>query len=170
VVPLLIQMLAVVTLALVVRAVLGRLGVRLDFVSTTALAVLLFLVQPAVVNMRTAWLRADKQREVNRSLDGRPEAAKAACLAVGIEGEFLSLVGSRIPVRERFYMDSDSLRGEGEFCVRFLLLPRVEVEKPEDARYIVFWDPDDRDRIDQARRQGFDVTLYSTTKAIAVRR
>lgn len=168
-VPLLIQSLAVVTLALVVRAVLSRLGVQLDFVQTTAVAVILFLVQPAIVNMRSAWLRLDQQREVNSSLDGRPTAAQAACLAVGIEGEFLSLVGSRIPVRERFYMSTDSLRGEGELCVRFLLLPRVAVERPEDARYLVFWDPPSSEGIDQARRQGLDVAVYSRTKAIAVR-
>ena len=159
-----------VTLALIVRAVLGRLGVQLDFMRTTALAVILFLVQPAVVNMRSAWLRLDKQREVNRSLEGRPEAAQAACLAVGIDGGFISLVGSRIPVRERFYLETESLRGEGELCIRFLLLPRVAVERPEDARYLVFWDPLTRKSIEDARRQGLDVEDYSRTKAIAVRR
>ncbi len=169
-VPTLIQILAVVALAAVVRVVLARLGVKLDFATTTAIAVLFFIVQPATVNMRSAWLRLDKQREVNRSLHGRPAAAQATCLAVGIDGEFLSLVGSRIPVRERFYMDTGSLRGEGEFCVRFLLLPRVEVERPEDARYLVFWDPEERESIDAARRQGLDVQVYGKTKAIAVRR
>ena len=168
-VPLLIQILAVVTLALVVRAVLRRLGVELGFAQITALAVILFLVQPAVVNMRNAWLRVDKQREANSSLAGRPTAAQAACLGVGVDPHFLSFLGSRVPVGEKFYMDTESMRGVGEFCIRFLLLPRLEVERPDEARYLGFWDPYSREPIEAAKRQGLKVTNWDRTKALAER-
>jgi hypothetical protein len=171
VVPGLIQILAVVTLAAVVRVVLRRLGVELDFPRTTAIAVLLLLVQPTVVNMRSAWLRLDQQREAGASLRGKPDVATAACLEkAAIDVEFLGFVGSRIPPRERFHLISESLVSRGELCIRFLLLPRVEVERPEQARYIVFWDPPlPRRTLAAARRKGLDVEVFSDTKAIAVR-
>lgn len=162
-------MLAVVTVALVVRAVLSRLGVELGFAQITALAVILFLPQPAVVNMRSAWLRVDKQREANASLKDQPTAASAACLGVGVDGQFLSFLGSRIPVGEKFYMDTESMRGSGEYCIRFLLLPRIEVERPDQARYLVFWDPYSREPIEMAKRQGLKVTSWDSTKALAER-
>ena len=170
-VPSLIQILAVVMLAAVVRVVLRRLGIELDFATTTAIAVLLFLVQPTVVNMRSAWLRLDKQREANSSLLGNPDAAKAACLGKAtVDGGFLGFVGSRIPPREGFYLDGE-MPSRDELCIRLILLPRVEVEKAEQARYLVFWDPRGaRQKLGAARREGLDVRVYGTTKAIAVRR
>ena len=160
-----------VTLAAAVRVVLGWLGTELDFATTTALAVLLFLVQPTVVNMRSAWLRLDQQREANAYLHGNPDAAKAGCLAKAtVDTGFLGFVGSRVPPREAFHFDSGSMSSRDELCIRLLLLPRVEVEAPERARYLVFWDAaGTREKLDAARRAGLDVHAYSATKAIAVR-
>jgi hypothetical protein len=171
VVPSLIQILAVVTLAAVVRVFLRRLGIELDLATTTALAVLLLLVQPTVVNMRSAWLRLDQQREANVPLHGNPDAARAACLGkAGVDAGFLGFVGSRIPPRAGLYLDSE-MPSRDELCIRLILLPRVEVEKAEQARYLVFWDPSRaRQKLDAARRAGLDVQVYGATKAIAVRR
>ena len=168
-VPLIVQIVAVLAATALVRVVLGRLGLELGLPQTAAIAVLVFLVVSSTINMREQWKRLDIQRDEYRYLDNDPVEARSACLAAGVDGGFLGFVGSRVPVRERFYLESAPLKGTGEFCVRFLLLPRVQVRDPKDARYLVFWDAPNRRTLDQVRREGARVVAWDKGHLIATR-
>ena len=167
-VPLIVQILAVLGGAALVRVLLARLGVELGVALSAAVAVLVFLFASSTINMREQWKRLDAQRDEYRYLQNEPNA-RAACQAVGIDTGFMSFLGSRIPVRERFYLESEPLKGTGEYCVRFLLLPRRQVRDPKDAKYLVFWDPPSRATLERVRREGASIARWDDGHLIAVR-
>jgi hypothetical protein len=166
VVPLLIQILAVAGTTFLLRVILVRLGVELGLPHTAALAVAVFLLPVATINMREQWKVIDEKREADRGLDSY--TAMSACTGVGVDSHFLGFVGSRVPQGERFYLESATMKGTGEYCIRFLLLPRTQVLEPEEARYLVFWDPPSTRTLDEARRRGARIHRWDETKSVAV--
>lgn len=168
-VPLIVQILAVLAGTALVHAGLARLGVELGLPHAAALAVLVFLFASATINMREQWKRLDVQRDEYRYLEDDPVEARSACTAAQVDPGFLGFLGSRIPVRERFYLQSVPLKGTGEFCVRFLLLPRTQVRDPKDAKYLVFWDPPSREILEQVRREGATVVAWDRGHVLATR-
>ena len=157
-IPLLVQLLAVLAAMAVVRAVLARAGVQLDLPQATALALLAFLAIVGVSNIRNNWKILDEQRKEHAAFS--PEQGRAACTGVGVDTRFLQFVGSQVPVRERFYLDAPALVGTGDRCVRLMLLPRLQVNDPNAVRYLVFWGHVQPELIAAARRRGATVATH----------
>lgn len=166
-VPLLIQLLAVLAGLLIVHALIRRAGVELNLPQAGAIALLAFFTLVGVSNLRNEWKVLDEQRE--RLADVGPEAARAVCTGVGIDGQFLQFVGNKIPVRERFYMEVPvRLSGAGDICMRMLLLPRLQVNDPKSVRYLVFYENLRKDVLEPAKRRG-GVVLEHDKAHIVVR-
>lgn len=157
-IPLLVQLLAVLAAMAVTRAVVARAGVQLDLPQATAVALLAFLAIVGASNIRNNWKLLDVQRGKHAHT---PRAeARSACTQIGMDTDFLGFVGSRVPVGERFYMDAPPLVGTGDLCVRMLLLPRQQVNDPDDARYLIFWGHVQPDLIASAKRRGGTVATH----------
>ena len=153
------QVLAIVAGAALVRALLIRLGVELRFEQALAVGILVFLAILSAWFLRDRWNTLDDQRARNASLT--PQQASATCVATGVDVDFLSFVGSKIPVRERYYMEaSGGLAGAGDICIRFQLLPRLAVGDPHKARYLIFWEAPSRTTFEAFERQGAAAFRY----------
>ncbi|MDQ3933825.1 MAG: hypothetical protein M3340_04250 [Actinomycetota bacterium] len=153
------QVLAIVAGAALVRALLIRLGVELRFEQALAVGVLVFLAILSGWFLRERWNYLDDQRE--RNSDVSPQEAAATCVATGVDVDFLSFVGSKIPVRERYYMEaSGALAGAGDICIRFQLLPRLAVGDSHKARYLIFWEAPSRTTFEFFERRGAQVFKY----------
>jgi hypothetical protein len=165
-VPLLIQILAVVAVAALVLVVLERLGVAVGIPQAAAVAVLAVLASSGVINMREQWKHLDLQRAQNAGIPA--QEGRGVCRAVGVDAEFLGYVGSRVPVRERFYLDaSPQFFGSKDICMRFVLLPRTQVAQLKDARYVVFWDPSSRQTMRAVRQRGATIAFHDRRHAVA---
>jgi hypothetical protein len=150
-VPLLFQTLGVLVSALVLRALVTRLRGEVKLVEAVALAVVVLLGALTVPTLRDRWKALDVQRTASAHLS--PAEARSICRAVGVDQAFLGFVGSRVGVRERFYMELDRrLTYQGEWCIRFVLLPRTQVSDPKDARHLVFWNPPSKAGLRAAER------------------
>jgi hypothetical protein len=77
-------------------------------------------------------------------------------------------VASRIPDRERFYFRAGRpLPPNGDLCVRFALLPRIQVRRPSQARFVVFWRGTPASAIAGLRRRGALVERFRRDYAVA---
>jgi hypothetical protein len=147
------QTLAILAGGALVHALLRRLGADLRFAQSLAVAALVFLAVLSGWFLRDRWNFLDDQRGRYAGLS--PRAASATCAAIGVDGGVLAFVGSAIPVGERFYMERGGrVAGNSDICIRFLLLPRVQVASPDQARYLVHWEAESRAAFDQAVARG----------------
>ena len=160
------QALAVLAAAFLVRAVLARMGLDLALPRAAALAALVLLAVVAVGQFREDWQQLDLQRTRFAHLPAA--AARADCLGVGLDPSPLYKVAARIPERETYLLRvPHRLPDNGELCMRFVLFPRLEVSRRDQARYVVFWQTAPRPELDALRRQGARVELLQPGYAIA---
>ncbi|HEX8742377.1 MAG TPA: hypothetical protein VF712_04515 [Thermoleophilaceae bacterium] len=165
-VPLIFQCLALLAGAALLRIVLARLGLEVGIPQLAAVAVILYFAVDGAYEYRQFWKLLDDQRERNAGLS--PEAARFTCTATGVDPGFLAYVADRIPLHERFYLQTEGkLVGGGDTCIRFLLLPRIPEADPLDARYLVFWNPPDNKVLDDARRRGATILRHRPKLVIA---
>jgi hypothetical protein len=52
------------------------------------------------------------------------------------------------------------LKGQGDLCIRFLLFPRLAVARPDQARYLVLWDPESDKALREATSRGGQVLTH----------
>jgi hypothetical protein len=151
-VPLLFQTLGVLASAVVLRAFVVRLRGEVGMVQATALAIVLFLAVITVPTLRDRWKGLDVLRKASATLG--PADARSLCRGVGIDQDFLGFVGARVPVRGSFYLEVDPrLRFQGEWCIRFVLLPRTQVSCPDGTTHsLVFWNPRSKANLHAAER------------------
>ena len=160
------QLVAVLAAILLLRVLLAQAGLELSLPRSAAIAVLLVLGLLAVGALRNSWHSLDVQREHNAHLTR--EAARAECVAVGVDPTALTGVAARIPPRERYFVRLPRpLPNNGELCMRFLLLPRLEVARPEQARYLVLWGSARGSVVGELRRAGATVVTVRPGYAVA---
>lgn len=160
------QTLGVVIASGLVYALLQRAGSRLPFAAAAALTVVALLGVLGVSSARDVWEGLDNQRKLNAAVT--PEAGRTSCTAVGVNREYLEWVAARIPVRAKFYMTSpETLGSSAETCIRFLLLPRVQVADLEDVRYVVFWEAVPPDVLAEVKRRGGVVETFGPDLKLA---
>jgi hypothetical protein len=164
--PLIAQTLGVGLASCLLYVLAARVGASLDPPRAVAVTVVLVLAVLGVAYFRDGWEALAEQRE--RTEDLSREAARSTCTQVGVDQHFLNWVAARVPVRERFYMRAHPrLIGQGDICIRFLLLPRLQVSRPEDARYLVFWGRAPEDELAEARRRGAIVETFRRRHLVA---
>ena len=138
----------------------------LGYASAAGVAVVLILGTLSVGNLPASWHLLDIQRSQFRKTT--PTAARGACaITKGIDLGAVGWLGAHIPVRERFYFQSSRPLIGGGTCIRFLLLPRLEVGDPARARYLVFWEGVPRAQLAALRRRGATVFTREGRYAIA---
>jgi hypothetical protein len=154
------QTLGVVIASGLVYALVQRAGVRLPFPRAAAVAAVALLGVLAAAGLRDSWEGLDEQRKQNAGVTA--EAGRTSCLAVGVDRGFLDWVAARIPPRAKFHMSiSDEREGNAGTCIGFLLLPRIRVADPDDARYVVFWEHLPAALLAEVGRRGGIVETYS---------
>jgi hypothetical protein len=160
------QVLAVLAAAYLARALLAGMGLDLGLSRAAALAVLAVLAILSIGQFREDWQRLDVQRARFAHLPAA--TARADCVNVGLDPSPLGKVAERIPEREHYLLRvRRRLPNNGELCMRFVLFPRLQVSRPEEARYIVFWQHTPRPALDALRRRGATVELLQPGYAIA---
>ena len=152
-------------LALARRAGLPEIGLARG----VALAVVALLSVLAASNVRESWHGLDLLREHNK--DVTPTSARIVCTAVGVDGDTLAWFGARIPSRERFYFKATDFRADnGPYCIRFLMMPRLQVALPRQARYHVLWNSATPALVAAYRRVGATVEVYPKHRSYALAR
>ena len=164
-VQLLFQTLGVAAAAALGRALLARAGLRVQYPQAAALVILLFLAVHAVNGMRDSWKALDVQREANAAQT--EESSRAGCTAAGVDIHFLEFVGSKIPTRERYFMEFGQGTIGGEICARMLLLPRLQVWDIARARYVVFFGSVPKDRLAEVKRLGAKIHRWDGAHLVA---
>jgi hypothetical protein len=166
VVSLLGQILAVVAAGFVLRAMLAGRGARLGAPRAVGLAALLLLTVTSVAAIRESWHALDVQRTAAAHLS--PVAGRSECEKVAIDAPALGWVASRIPVRGRFYLVLPyNPAHTGEICMRFVLLPRLQVPRLAQARYVVFWRSRPPAMVAALRRRGAVIEAYGSQYGVA---
>lgn len=148
---------------------LRRFGVApgsLGYAGAAGVAVVLILGTLSVGNVPASWHLLDVQRSTFRKTTST--AARGACATTkSIDVDVVGWLGAHIPVRERFYLQSTRPLIGGGACIRFLLLPRLEVGDPAKARYLVFWQGVPRAQVAALERRGATVWRRGRLYAIA---
>jgi hypothetical protein len=162
------QTLAVFLAGCLLFVVLARLATPVGFFRLAVLAVFLVLAFVGVAAVPASWRDLDEIRA--RGAGFTAESARARCTEFGADLGFMSWVAARIPVRERFYMTvAPDLPGfhDSHRCIRFMLLPRLQVARLEDARYVVFWESVPEPLLEEVRRRGGVVETYRRNMRLA---
>jgi hypothetical protein len=159
------QTLGVLVGSLLLHRIAVRAGLRVELPHAASLAAIVLLGTQSVGYLRDGWHNLDVQRE--SAAEVTPEAGRRACASVGVDLGFLEFVKQRVPERARFYMHAPPLVNSGEFCVRMLLLPRLQVGSRTEARYFVFWDDLPEPLLADVRRRGAVVSKYGPRFAVA---
>jgi hypothetical protein len=163
---LLAQVLAVVLAGGVLWAVLKRLGARLSLPHATAAAVVVFLALQGGGALRERWDGLDRLEGGTANLTS--EAGRRACIATGIDDDAVNWVASRLPSRARFHVaPAPSLVAGGGTCLRFLLLPRLQVARQRDADYVLIWEPPAEPLTSQLRQQGATIETFEGRYVLA---
>lgn len=154
------QMVAVAAAALLVRALLERAGVRMSLPRAGAIAVMLVLSLLAVAHLRESWHALDIQRD--RYDHYSRERAGFNCAVNNEANKALGWLGSQLPTRSHFYLQIPGfLPGNGELCLRFVLLPRLQVPKLAQAQYVVFWQSEPPALVQSLRARGATFSTYA---------
>ena len=158
------QIAAVIAVGLLVRALVARTGARLPLPQTVALGALLVLALTAVSTYRETWHQLDLQREAWTDLTQGGAISECAG-SLGVDPHYAGWLKARIPEDAAYYQPPGPTRGYApDICLRMLLLPRTQVERPEETRYVVLWDAFDRSLLDRYRRDGAKVERYTENR------
>jgi hypothetical protein len=139
-VSLLAQVLAVLLAAAVLFAVLHRMGARVPLQRAAAVGVLAFLTIQAGGALRERWDGLNRLEAGHERLSAKQ--GREACLGTGADGEAVAWAAARMPKRARFVLPpAPSLVAGPGTCIRFLLLPRLQVASEREADYVLIWEP-----------------------------
>ena len=163
---LLTQVLAVLLATGLLHAVLGRLGVRVPAQPLVLAAVLVFLSIQVVGDFRERWDGLDRLEAGNEGTTA--QAGRQVCLSTGPDPEAVAWAKSRLPPRARFFVPpAPSLVKGGGTCIRFLLLPRLQVRSLERADYVLVWDPPADALLSRLRQQGAVIETFKDRYVLA---
>ena len=110
----------------------------LRYPAAAGIVIVLVLGTLSIGNVPASWHLLDLQRHAFRKVT--PSSGRAACTRThDVDVDDVGWLGQHIPVRERFYFRSARPVLGASACIRFLLLPRLQVQTPAEARYLVFW-------------------------------
>jgi hypothetical protein len=138
----------------------SRAGLELAVPAAAAFASVLFLAVVAVGKFDQSWHALDVQRE--QYSNGTPAMGRDICTQTGADPNVVSWVASHIPTRARFYEPfTPALVHGGGTCLRFLLLPRLEVARLSQAHYVLFWAMSGEPLISELKRRGATVETYA---------
>ena len=164
------QIAAVIFAALVLRAVLRRAGLTLRLPQATALAALAILAVVAASTYRETWHQLDLQRTQWRTL-GPGDAISECSVGLGLDRNFMTWLQARMPDEARYFQPPSPGAGYApDLCLRMLMLPRVQVEREEDATHVLLWMEFDRKLIGEYRRRGEKVEAYNADRYLVTLR
>jgi hypothetical protein len=160
------QMVAVAAAALLMRALLERAGMRVGLPRAAALAVVLLLSVLSLAHLRESWHALDVQR--TRYEHFSRERAGFNCAVNNEANKALGWIGSKLPTRSRFYLQIPGfLPGNGELCLRFVMLPRLQVPTLAQAQYVVFWKSRPPALVASLRARGATFSEFRRNYAVA---
>jgi hypothetical protein len=168
--PLIFETIAFALAPWILIALMDRFGVplgSLGYARVAGIVIVLVLGTLSLGNLAASWHALDLQRSAFRKTT--PTAARGACaLTHGVDVRAVGWLGQHIPVRERFWLQSGrpGVPGSGT-CIRFLLLPRLQVPAPTQAHYLVFWQGVPRGALRFLRSRGATVITRGRSYAIA---
>lgn len=138
-VPLGAQVVGVLLAALLVTGLARRAGVRATVPAGAVLTALVFLTVLGAGSLREGWRDLDRQRADNDHLSA-DAARQENCVRLGVDPAAVAWVSGRMPQRARFYLaPGSSLNPGADICLRFLLLPRLQVNGVAEADHVLFW-------------------------------
>jgi hypothetical protein len=116
-----------------------RAGIRVSLPSSAAVTAIVFLTVVSTGALRESWHALDLQRSANDHLTA--DAARSAnCTALGVDPAAVKWASGQMGLRARFYLaPGPALSPGADICLRFLLLPRLQVRAMSDAGYVLFW-------------------------------
>lgn len=160
-VPLIVQIVAVLAAGFLGQRLLARSGVRLPFQRAVAVAVCLTLTVGAATTMRETWKFLDEQRARWRT--NTPYPAKSECaVSLGVDPFYAGWLIGRMPSNARYWMPSGPGRGYApDLCLRMLLLPRLQETDLEDAQFAVLWGGIPQETLPDLKRRGGRVYRYT---------
>jgi hypothetical protein len=158
------QTIAVAAGALLIHALLRRHGGTIGVARAAALTVIAVLAVAGVANYRENW---EKLRVQRTKWSGLPaDAALRECaLSTGTDPYFLEWLKARIRENERFYIPLGPDHAN-RICMRMLLLPRLQEDRVEDARYAVLLGDTEDDPLPEFRRRGATVERYDRERVL----
>jgi hypothetical protein len=168
--PLVFQTLGFALAPWILIALLNRFGVSLGslgYARAAGIVIVVVLGALSIGNVAASWHLLDLQRSAFRKTTST--AARGACaITHHVDIKAVGWLGQHIPVRERFYLQAGSplVPGSGT-CIRFLLLPRLQVGSPAQARYLVFWQGVPRGGLKFLRSRGATIIRRGRSYAIA---
>jgi hypothetical protein len=59
------------------------------------------------------------------------------------------------------------LHNGGDFCIRMLLLPRLQARRLADAKYVLFWESEPRPLLTEVRRRGGTLETFKPRYGLA---
>jgi hypothetical protein len=135
--------------------------VRVSLPQAATLAALLLLAVLGVSTFRESWHGLDVQRATYSGLT-QANARDSCVAATGVDPNFLSWVGKRIPPRSRYSLQLSNrlYRSTGSFCIRLLLLPRLATKQIAGTRYVIFWENVPPPVLADARRRGATIETF----------
>ena len=143
-----------------------RAGLTIGVPAAAAFAGLLFFAVVGVASLRESWHRLDLQRTSNAHLSA--VGARNVCTVTGPDPDVVAFVVRTIPEHGRFYVPfSPTLVTGGGTCLRFLLLPRLQVPRLADAHYVLFWSGAGEPLLRELRGRGAVVSTYRRVYHIA---
>jgi hypothetical protein len=160
-VPLIVQIVAVVAAGFLGQRLIARSGVRMPLPRAVAVAVVLTLAVGATSTGRETWKSLDEQRERWRT--NTPYPAKSECaISLGVDPYYAGWLIGRMPSNARYWMPPGPGRGYApDVCLRMLLLPRLQETRLEDAQFAVLWGGIPRNTIPDLERRGGRVERYT---------
>jgi hypothetical protein len=115
-----------------------RAGLRVPYSRAVAVGALVFLAIVTMTTLRESWRGLDHLRLTTAT--NTQASGKGTCLATGPDPAAVAWLARNMPRRARFFVQpSPILVAGGGTCIRFLLLPRLEVGSPDKADYVLFW-------------------------------
>jgi hypothetical protein len=159
--PLVAETVGAIAAAGLLLALAARAGVALRLPRAVAVTVLVFLAVLDGINLRERWHELDVLRAQNAGTTR--DAARASCTDGIVDSGFLAFVRRGLPDRAQFYMrmPHELEKRGGAACVRFVLLPRTQVARPEQARYVVLWETATPRALADLRRRGGIVETFN---------
>lgn len=120
-------------------------------------AALVSLAGGVVLFVPTAWdsgKELDQFRQTNAN-KAEPEKRLACAPQSLVDVNFINWVKTQMPERARYRLVVSQKSEEiaTHFCIRYLLLPRVETRRTEDAGWMVFWEEVPNEQAAKAQRR-----------------
>jgi hypothetical protein len=161
------QTLAMLVASGLVYVLVRRAGVRLPVPRAAAVAVLAFLAVTTVSTVRDSWQALDGQRKATAAVtasDGR----NYCIVDTQLNGKFLAWLAARLPDRAKYVMSiPDALHPSVDTCIRFLLLPRIQVAHLDDAQYVVLWEHAPGPLLNELARRSAVIETYDRGHRLA---